>query len=52
LASGGNDIDSSPLQEVYALYPVVALGGPNEPDQFYDIRSDWLETEVRQLAIQ
>jgi len=45
LASGGNDtenIDTSLQQVAYA----VALGGPDEPDQFYEIRSDWPETEV------
>jgi len=50
LASGGNateNVDTSPLQEPYVRYG-VALGGPNEPDQLYEIeiRSDWPETEV------
>ena len=49
MASGGNDIDhidTSPQQEAYILYGGV-VGGPNQKDRFYDIRSDWPETEVR-----
>jgi endoglucanase len=48
MASGGNDIsaiDTSPLQEAYVLYGAV-VGGPDTKDNFYDIRSDWVETEV------
>lgn len=48
LASGGNDIseiNTSPLQEAYVLYGAV-VGGPDSSDRFYDIRSDWPETEV------
>jgi endoglucanase len=48
MASGGNDvehIDSSPEQEAYVLYGAV-VGGPTQGDLFYDIRSDWVETEV------
>ncbi|KAI9447798.1 family 9 glycosyl hydrolase [Lactarius indigo] len=48
MASGGNDInniDTSPPQEAYVLYGAV-VGGPNNKDNFYDIRSDWPETEV------
>jgi len=48
MASGGNDIDhidSSPPQEAYVLYGGV-VGGPDRKDRFYDIRSDWPETEV------
>jgi len=48
LASGGNnigDIDTSPAQEAYILYGGV-VGGPDKFDDFYDIRSDWPETEV------
>ena len=48
MASGGNDlsrIDTSPPQEAYILYGAVA-GGPDDKDRFYDIRSDWPETEV------
>lgn len=49
MASGGNDIDhidTSPPQEAYVLYGGV-VGGPDQKDRFYDIRSDWPETEVR-----
>jgi endoglucanase len=48
MASGGNDIghiDTDPEQEAYVLYGGV-VGGPDKKDQFYDIRSDWPETEV------
>ncbi|KAH9960515.1 glycoside hydrolase family 9 protein [Russula dissimulans] len=48
MASGGNDIsniDTSPPQEAYVLYGAV-VGGPTEKDKFYDIRSDWPQTEV------
>ncbi|KAI0248718.1 glycoside hydrolase family 9 protein [Lactifluus subvellereus] len=48
MASGGNDIrniDTSPPQEAYVLYGGV-VGGPDKNDRFYDIRSDWPETEV------
>lgn len=48
LASGGSDIgqiDTLPAQEAYVLYGAV-VGGPNQQDNFYDIRSDWPETEV------
>ena len=48
MASGGNDlnhIDTSPPQEAYILYGAV-VGGPDDKDRFYDIRSDWPETEV------
>ncbi|KAG6854996.1 hypothetical protein C0991_005925 [Blastosporella zonata] len=48
MASGGNDIstiDTSPANETYILYGGV-IGGPNKHDQYYDIRSDWPETEV------
>ncbi|TDL29611.1 family 9 glycosyl hydrolase [Rickenella mellea] len=47
IASGGNDIsqvDTSPPQEAYVLYGAV-VGGPDVHDQFFDIRSDWPETE-------
>ena len=49
MASGGNDInhiDTSPPQEAYILYGAV-VGGPDSKDRFYDIRSDWPETEVQ-----
>ncbi|KAJ7276266.1 9 glycosyl hydrolase [Mycena haematopus] len=48
MASGGNDInniDTSPPQEAYVLYGAV-VGGPDKSDRFFDIRSDWPETEV------
>ncbi|KAF8264958.1 glycoside hydrolase family 9 protein [Lactarius quietus] len=48
MASGGdniNEIDTSPPQEAYVLYGAV-VGGPDDKDNFYDIRSDWPETEV------
>jgi len=49
LASGGTDIgniDSSPPTETHVLYGGV-VGGPDRQDRFFDIRSDWPETEVR-----
>jgi hypothetical protein len=48
MASGGYDldkIDSDPPQEVHVLYGAV-VGGPDKRDNFYDIRSDWPQTEV------
>ena len=48
IASGGNDIgniDTSPAQEAYVLYGAV-VGGPDANDKFWDIRSDWPQTEV------
>ncbi|KAF8076248.1 glycoside hydrolase family 9 protein [Lyophyllum atratum] len=48
MAAGGNDIsniDTSPEKEAYVLYGAV-IGGPNKHDNYYDIRSDWPETEV------
>ncbi|CAK5275709.1 unnamed protein product [Mycena citricolor] len=48
MASGGNDIgniDTSPAEEAYVLYGAV-IGGPDQHDRFFDIRSDWPETEV------
>jgi len=47
MASGGDDIgaiDTSPPQEAYVLYGAV-VGGPDNKDRFYDIRSDWVESE-------
>ena len=52
MASGGNntkEIDTSPPEEAYVLYGAV-VGGPDQNDRFYDIRSDWPETEVRAIA--
>lgn len=54
MASGGNDIgniDTSPEQEAYVLYGAV-VGGPTKDDKFFDIRSDWPETEVRDTPIE
>ncbi|KAJ7667863.1 glycoside hydrolase family 9 protein [Mycena polygramma] len=48
MASGGDDIgniDTSPPQEAYVLYGAV-VGGPDKHGNFFDIRSDWPETEV------
>jgi endoglucanase len=48
LASGGtnvSEIDTVPAQEAYVLYGAV-VGGPDKRDRFWDIRSDWPETEV------
>ncbi|KAF7352905.1 Endoglucanase [Mycena venus] len=48
MASGGDDIgniNTSPPQEAYVLYGAV-VGGPDKHDRFFDIRSDWPETEV------
>ena len=47
MASGGDDInniDTSPPQEAYVLYGAL-VGGPDVHDRFFDIRSDWPETE-------
>lgn len=47
-ASGGDDIgkiNTSPPKETYVLYGAV-IGGPDKNDNYYDIRSDWPETEV------
>lgn len=47
-ASGGDDIgkiNTSPPKEAYVLYGAV-IGGPDKNDNYYDIRSDWPETEV------
>ena len=48
LASGGynvDKIDSDPPQEAHVLYGAV-VGGPDKRDNYYDIRSDWPQTEV------
>ncbi|KAG9003360.1 hypothetical protein FRB94_003183 [Tulasnella sp. JGI-2019a] len=47
-SSGGSDIgaiDASPVNSTHILYGAV-IGGPNSNDQFWNIRSDWPETEV------
>lgn len=48
LASGGFDvgkIDTDPAQEAHVLYGAV-VGGPDKRGRFFDIRSDWVQTEV------
>ncbi|KAK0468435.1 9 glycosyl hydrolase [Desarmillaria tabescens] len=48
MASGGSDIshiDTSPEVEAYVLYGAV-VGGPDKNDNFYNMRSDWAQTEV------
>jgi endoglucanase len=47
-ASGGSDIaniDDSPVTEAHVLYGAV-VGGPDKNDNFWDERSDWVQTEV------
>jgi hypothetical protein len=51
MASGGDDIskiDTVPQQEAYVLYGAV-VGGPDKKDRYFDIRSDWVESEVGAL---
>ncbi len=53
MASGGNDIkhiDTKPSQEAYVLYGAV-VAGPDNNDDYYDIRSDWAETKVARHLI-
>jgi endoglucanase len=53
MASGGDniaEINTSPPQEAYVLYGAV-VGGPDLRDRYFDIRSDWPQTEVRHLAL-
>ena len=38
------NIDTVPAQEAYVLYGAL-VGGPTKDDKYYDIRSDWPETE-------
>ncbi|KAJ3517990.1 hypothetical protein NLJ89_g173 [Agrocybe chaxingu] len=48
MASGGIDIgniDTDPVEEAYVLYGAV-VGGPDKRGRFFDIRSDWPQTEV------
>ncbi|TFK29350.1 9 glycosyl hydrolase [Coprinopsis marcescibilis] len=48
MASGGNDIgtiDTFPNQTARILYGAL-VGGPDVRDRFFDIRSDWPQTEV------
>lgn len=47
LASGGDNIDkidTEPLVERWVLYGAV-VGGPNSQDQYYDLRSEWQQSE-------
>lgn len=37
--------DADPPQEAYVLYGAV-VGGPDARDQFWDLRSDWVQNEV------
>lgn len=39
------NIDTVPQHEAYVLYGGV-VGGPDRDDQFWDLRSDWVEGEV------
>lgn len=39
------NIDTVPEHEAYVLYGGV-VGGPNDDDLFWDLRSDWVESEV------
>lgn len=52
MASGGNDvgdIDTVPEKMAYVLYGAV-VGGPDIHDRFFDIRSDWPQTEASSLT--
>ncbi|KAG2174774.1 hypothetical protein INT43_005836 [Umbelopsis isabellina] len=47
-ASGGtdiNNINTSPPQELNVLYGAI-VGGPDQSDNFYDVRNDWQQSEV------
>jgi endoglucanase len=39
------NIDTVPSQEAYVLYGGV-VGGPDRNDQFWDLRGDWVQSEV------
>ncbi|KDR83582.1 hypothetical protein GALMADRAFT_235844 [Galerina marginata CBS 339.88] len=48
MAAGGFDIgqiDTDPAQEAYVIGGAV-VGGPDKRGRFFDIRSDWPETEI------
>jgi hypothetical protein len=52
MASGGTDInaiDTDPVNTTYVIYGAV-IGGPDANDNFFDIRSDWPETEVIRIG--
>jgi endoglucanase len=47
-SSGGSDIaniDTSPKVAAYVLYGAV-VGGPDRSGRFWDLRSDWIQSEV------
>ena len=44
-ASDIDNIDTVPLHEAYVLYGGV-VGGPDNEDRFWDLRSDWVQNEV------
>ncbi|KAH9850026.1 Six-hairpin glycosidase [Lenzites betulinus] len=39
------DLDTDPAQEAYVLYGGV-VGGPDASDRFWDLRGDWVQSEV------
>ncbi|KIP09220.1 glycoside hydrolase family 9 protein [Phlebiopsis gigantea 11061_1 CR5-6] len=39
------NIDTVPVHEAYTLYGGV-VGGPDQSDQFWDLRGDWVQNEV------
>lgn len=39
------NLDTVPAQERYILYGAV-VGGPDKNDQYWDLRSDWVQSEV------
>jgi len=53
MASGGfqiEEIDTDPVDETYILYGAV-VGGPDKRGKFFDIRSDWPQTEVNTFIV-
>lgn len=40
-----SNIDTVPAQERYVLYGAL-VGGPDKNDQFWDLRGDWVQSEV------
>lgn len=53
MASGGTNvsaIDTDPLNTTYILYGAV-IGGPDVNDKYFDIRSDWPQTEVSPFRV-
>lgn len=48
MATGGFDvalIDTDPVEEAYVIYGAV-IGGPDRRGRYFDVRSDWPQTEV------